>query len=260
MVEVFRQNPRFGVTPTSALPGLIFSAANGRNTPEWNAHYDQEQQERQYRSALRGFIHGWFPDHPVGIDKSRGWIGKWPALKDLYDTPPRMIAPIRDLRGIVASMEKKVLANPHFQNWPPEWRGKTHTLAQRVEMYISTAPLGPVLESIRERLEQQDGGDILYVRAEDFCADPQSYMNIMYQYLGEEYFDHDVENVTQGPVELDSAHGSIFADHTIRQGAITPLEQDWRRYFGEDIDKMLFNRFPWFYQTFYPHVLQQQAA
>src|SRR6056297_2046898 len=112
LCNILSQNPRFEVTPTSPLCEYVnamtraFSASEQRK-----AYLDQDKAASCFRGAIKGAIEGYFSG-PVGIDKSRGWTAKADLLTKIYGQKLKVIVPIRDLRGCVASEEMRFRQNP----------------------------------------------------------------------------------------------------------------------------------------------------
>jgi sulfotransferase len=261
LAEVLRQNPEFSVTPTSALHAIAAGALEGRDSAEWMAHYDQDEQKGRLMSALRGLLFGWFHEARVGVDKSRGWLMRYPLLKEIMgEAPIYLVCPVRDIRGVLASMERLFRADPTFTKWPGEYRGKLLTLEGRIEMYLNTPPLAPALVALKERVIEGSVRRMYVVRAEDFTTYPGKVLPEIYTYLGETPFAHDVTNVEQPRVEHDPAHQSPFADHRIQEGPIRPLSDTWRDVIPPSLSEAIVGEYRWFYSTFYPEVLQSNAA
>lgn len=68
-------------------------------------------------------------------------------------------------------------------------------------------------------------------------------MKKLYTYLGEEYFEHDFNNVGQYTKEHDGVwwpHG----DHSIRT-SIKPLKKEWNDVLGKQLADMVNQKFGW---------------
>ncbi len=61
------------------------------------------------------------------IDKCRGWSVTYDFVNHFYPNP-KVIVMIRDLRAIVASLEKKFRENQHIENGIQNWKISTTSL------------------------------------------------------------------------------------------------------------------------------------
>jgi len=101
--NILAQNPAFYVTPTSGLLELIFGARlNYTNSPEFKA---------QDPAAMEAYFQA-LTDKPYAVDKSRGWGVHFDLLQMIFNEEPKVICMVRDLRQILASLEKKFRQNP----------------------------------------------------------------------------------------------------------------------------------------------------
>jgi hypothetical protein len=76
----------------------------------------------------------------------------------------------------------------------------------------------------------------MFVHAEQLTSDPQSTMDKVWQYLGEEPFTHDVTNVEQYTKEHEL--GWPYGDHSVRS-EVKPLQSDWHDTLGRQISETL---------------------
>jgi sulfotransferase len=113
--NILAQNPQFYVTPTSGLLELVFGARlNYTNNPEFKAQ-DGAQMKKAFLAFNRAGMEAYFQaltDKPYVLDKSRGWGVHFDLLSLIFDEEPKIICMVRDLRQILASMEKKFRENP----------------------------------------------------------------------------------------------------------------------------------------------------
>ena len=86
------------------------------------------------------------------------------------------------------------------------------------------------------------GDKLMFVHAEDLTKDPQSVMNNVWEFLGEEPFIHNTSNVEQYTKENDV--GFPYGDHVIRQ-EVKPLKQDWHETLGRQLSEQLNQKFNW---------------
>jgi len=254
LAAILAQNPRFSVTGTSPLISLINAARHTRAQAAFKALSKTELDVRM-PNALRGIIDGWFESDatPISFDKGRGWMGQLDLLNSLY-SEPRVIAPVRDLRGIIASMEKLRRTNPTV--WtdiakPGDIAGAT--IQSRVESYLTTSPLGIALEQLFEVRQRGMLDQVLVVKAEQLTQSPSAVMRMIHAYLCEDGFVYNFEDIKQTVFENDSVH-EPFGEHDV-QSTLGELPTDWDEVLTPGVAANIKERCAWFYEAFYPNAI-----
>lgn len=250
--NVMAQNPDFYVTPTSGVLELVFAARNNyTNSPEFKAQ-DSQLMKQGFLSFCKSGIEGFFngiTDKPYVMDKSRGWGIHYNFLNQFYPNP-KIVCFVRDLRSVFASMEKNYRKNQHLDSTVVnhgQMRGTT--TEKRVDIWANSQPVGLAIERIEQMLREGIGNHVLFVKFEDFCANPKGEMERIYKYLELPYYEgHDFDNVIQATSEDDSVYG-IYGDHVIRH-KIEPQKPDYKEVLGVNSCNWIRNRFGWFFETF----------
>jgi sulfotransferase len=253
---LLRQNPDLDVTPTGFLLGLLEGMQNQWTaSPTRKAWLDQEAAKERLHRAITGAVNGYLSGAPVSVEKSRGAFAHIEALEAALGEPPKIIAPVRDLRGCLASMEKLWRKNPEYAGF-----GAGTNIGDRTQAWMAqdAPPLGTALSQIRDAFHRGVADKALFVRFEDLAADPEGILRQVYAYLGEPYPEgvHNFDNVQDVNREHDAIHGP-FGDHEIFQGAIRQPPEDWEEYLGPEIPRQLVQNNLWFYNDFYPERLQE---
>ena len=242
LCNLIAQNPRIHATPTSGVHEIGYIARGFFDTDEFKTMLPEDG-ERQYLDFVRGGItHAYdsLTDRPIVVDKCRSWIGH---LDQLYKVFPdaKVIVPVRDVRGVLTSLEKLRRKHPsrftgiekaNPQNWT--------TVEKRSQGWLSIPPLSIAIERIFDALRFKDR--LLFVHAEDLTQDPQATMNKVWEYLGEEPFAHDTNNVEQYTQEHEL--GWPYGDHAIRP-KITPLQPEWNEVLGRQLSEQIRQKFNW---------------
>ena len=183
-------------------------------------------------------------DRPVVVDKCRSWIGSANLLFKLFPDA-KLLVPVRDIRGVLSSMEKKYQEHPGFQlEGSQQDTGRIQTVEGRCQFWLDSAPVGIAVQRIHE-LAKNHRDKVLFVHAEDLTGDTQNTMNRVWEYLGEEPFIHDTQNVEQYTQEHEL--GWPFGDHTIRP-EVKPLKPDWHETLGRQLSEQLKQKFDWINQ------------
>lgn len=234
-VNILAQNPEFDVTPTSGLLSMLTMLRNQwEHQSEFKAAYNEETKE----AALRGLLNGYFHTSrfPVVFDKSRGWPCQIEMAERLLKRRIKILAPVRDVRDVLASFEKLFRKNKDIRPIPGEMQfpGKFQTVAGRCEVWCGVdQPLGSAFNLLRDAIKRGFKDRIHFVEFEKLTAAPKTTMNKVYEFLDIEPFKHDFDNVEQYTQEDDIWHG--YKDlHTIR-AKVEPMEAQWPDVLGRDV-------------------------
>jgi sulfotransferase len=250
--NILGNNPEIYATPTS--PVLDFLHASKRvytQSPVVKAQ-DEAEMKKAFLMYCRFAIHGYFhglTDKPYIIDKSRGWGIARPFLDAFYENP-KIVCMVRDLRDIVASMEKNYRKHPDKWDLSLEEEPQGVTIAERVTMWLnpSAKPVGSSLRNLREILHRGQDSKMLFVKFEDLCLNPKKEMKRVYDYLEIPYFAVDYKNVQQVTHEDDKFHGR-YGDHKI-QNEIKPLISNSKDILGNHICNQVYEKNKWYFDYF----------
>ncbi len=254
--NILAQNPRFHCTPTSGLFDLLFASREQfTRTPEMQAQ-DRDEMKKAFlgycSGALEGYLSG-LTDRPVCVDKSRGWLREYQWLC-LFHPNPKILVPIRDLRAILSSMEKRWQKNAHLHriDLPGDPTGmQMASVEARVAHWLNTAPVGSGITHLMGLVAQGQHARFHVVRYESLTTQPQATMDAIYDYLEEPRYTHDFGRVEQRTHENDSAFRNIYADHVIRS-EVKPVPLDYHETLGKPLANRIKQDNAAFYSTFYP--------
>lgn len=249
--NILAQNPEIYCSPTSGLFSYVDAMRTIYSTDHAIRAQDEQIMENSFRGALKGAIYGYYnsiTDKPYVIDKTRAWNSELNFI-NFYDSEPKVICMIRDLRAVFASMEKKYRANPEKNLAIADWNGLTGTnLDKRIVYWSNNLPIGQTLDRLYDSILTKQHEKVLFIKFEDLCINPKKELKRIYSYLGLKDFQHDFDNVEQLTVEDDRVHG-VFGDHVIRKKVELPKE-DFNEILGEKGCKLVTDGYPWFYELF----------
>lgn len=249
--NILAQNPEIYSTPTSAVYEILLACRTVYSDAHGFKAQDKNEMESGFKSLLKSALYGFYEpitDKPYVIDKCRGWSYDYDFVNE-FDPNPKMICMIRDLRGIYASMEKKFRKNPlldhHLDNWNVL---EGTTTDKRILAWAVNPPIGPAVDRLYQVLLQGIHKNILFIKFEELCSDPELQLKRIYDYLELPYYKHDFNNVKQLTHEDDKIHG-VYGDHKIRN-KVQPVKEDWKEVLGPIACQMIIDKYPWFYNDF----------
>jgi len=235
-----------------AVLELIFGARlNYTNSPEFKAQ-DDAAMKKAFLAFSRAGMEAYFKaltDKPYVVDKSRGWGVHFDLLSLIFDEEPKIVCLVRDLRQILASMEKKFRQNPD-KHRPIENHNNLSgiTTFKRAVMHLQTPPVGLALDRLIEIHQRGWDKKILFIRYEDLAAQPKQTLQKVYAYLGVPEFQHNFQDVAQVTQEDDQAYG-IPGLHAIRP-KVEPLTNDYLSVLGPDAVRFVQSNFAWYFSLF----------
>jgi sulfotransferase len=212
---VLRQNPRFRAgmaSPVGSLLGAVqaqFSAGS-----EFGPVIGQDMRRR----LLRGLFDSYYADThdtPVVFDSNRLWCAKMPSLKDLYPTA-KVIACVRNVAWVMDSIECLYRANPFENTKLFSDDTERNTVYSRVETLAQGGRLvGFAYSALKEAFYGAHAGSLLLVEYELLSQAPDKVMRLVYEFLGEPWFEHDFANVAYDAPAFDQALG-LAGLHRVR--------------------------------------------
>lgn len=201
---ILRQNPRFSAAMSSPV-GSIFNAslsAMGAGN-EFAMFLDEEQKRRILMGIFEGYYHD-APEDAVIFDTNRMWTSRLPALLKLFPEA-KVICCVRNPAWILDSVESLVRKNAFdttriFQN-----EVERATVFSRAEALLGRSRMiGFALAALKEAYYSHQAGSMLLVDYNLLAARPEDTIKLVYQFLGEEPFEHDFDNVSYEAETFDS--------------------------------------------------------
>lgn len=237
LANILNQNPRFAATPTSGLCQLLLGVNQAWNQiPELRASATPPDKVSTLRAMIHGFHEG--ISRPVVFSKSRGWVCAFELMQSLLGYRPKILITIRDVPSILSSCEKLFRREVSNPSSTAKFSPNMETLEGRLAFW--TAPdqiVGSAYNRIRDCAMRGNGDSLHFIEFDKLCAKPKAILKGVYEFLGEEYFEHDFDQIEQSTYEKDSEHG--FVDlHTIRP-KLQPVKKDYREVLGDAVKPYL---------------------
>lgn len=203
---ILRQNPRFHAgmsSPVASLfEGLIAQVSAGS---ELSSMVNQEQRAK----FLRGLFDSYY-DHleePVIFDTNRAWTAQLPALMQVFPDA-KVVCLVRDVAWIMDSMERQFRQNAFEHTRLFNNPGERSTVYTRVEALAGANRLvGFPWHALREACYSEFAERIVIVEYDLLTARPEEVFMLLYDFMDEEYFEHDFAGVDYDAPQFDSQLG-----------------------------------------------------
>jgi sulfotransferase len=248
--NILGNNPDIYATPTSGLLEMLNASKRIYTSSNNFKAQDELEMKKGFLMYSHYAIHGYFngiTDRPYAIDKSRGWAVSIPYLESFYEKP-KVICMVRDLRDIVASMEKNFRKFPYKWDTSDDYEAQGVSVGQRVNKWMNPEerPVGHTLNNLKEVFHRGNDKKMLFVKFEDLTNNPEKEMRRVYEYLELPYYHIDYQNVTQVTKEDDKFHGR-YGQHKI-QTQIKPIISNAKSILGENIYRQLYEKNEWYFK------------
>ncbi|MGF6152318.1 sulfotransferase [Pseudomonas fluorescens] len=219
---ILLQNPRFHAGMTSPVGSLFTSVLEQCSAgSEFGAVIDTPLRRR----LLRGLFDSFYADQadtPVIFDTNRQWCSRQPALRELFPEA-KTIACVRNVAWVMDSLERLYRANP-FENtklFNDEIERNTvysrcETLAQRNRL------VGFAWTALKEAYYGENADSLLIVDYDLLSQAPDRVMRLIYDFIGEPWFEHDFKNLAYDAPEFDQALGVSGLHKVKRTVALEP--------------------------------------
>ena len=242
LCNVLMQNPRFWASATSGILDVMFGVRNQWDKLIEFRAMDPAESDAAKLRVLRGILDAYYADvdRPVIFDKSRGWLAYLEMAEAVLEREVRVLVPVRDLRDVLASFEllwRKTSATRQMAQEPANYF-QFQTVEGRCEVWCrADQPVGLAYNRVKDALARGFRDRMHFVEFEKLTRNPKRTMRRVYEFLGEEYFDHDFDHVEQVTFENDEVHG-IPNLHAIRS-KITPVPPRWPGVLGDIAEKYI---------------------
>ena len=243
LCNLLAQNPRVHATATSPLHEIGYIARKVFQTEEAKA-IGGDVLETMFNDYLRGGVANAFnslTDRPVVADKCRSYIGHLDMIFQIWPNA-KVLVPVRDVRGILCSMEKIRQKHPApFNGFEEQNPANFTTIEKRAQGWLQYPPVGIAIERLFEAVSRFKN-KLHFVHSEDLTSNPKETMQSVWNYLEEDFNDHDFDNVQQYTKEVEV--GWPYGDHTIRQ-KVKPLPVDYDKILGKQLSDAIKQKFAW---------------
>ncbi|MEM7057622.1 MAG: sulfotransferase [Pseudomonadota bacterium] len=203
LAAILRQNPRFHAGMTSPVGPLFNACLNAMGAENEFAVFFNDDQKR---AILKGVFDNYY-DHvetsEICFDTNRMWTSRMSAVRQLYPDA-KMICCVRNPAWVFDSVERLIRKNAFdvsrmFNN--PQERSTIFTRADA--LLHPNRMIGFAWSAMKEAYYSADSDMMLLVDYDLLASRPGEVLPLIYQFIGEEPFDHDFENVEYEAEDFD---------------------------------------------------------
>lgn len=201
---ILKQNPRFHSSITDPLATLVKGVIE---TSQEGPGMKSEVPIQRRKNLVEGLFNGFYKDidSPVIFNTNRAWTLLTPQIKELYPSS-KMIVCVRDINWILDSFEVAHRKNPLSTNTVTG--GLSGTVYSRVETLMDEKGIvGFPYIGIKQAITSNEKSMLMLVEYNQLCKTPEQMLKSIYNFIGEDYFEHDFNNVEGSWDEYDAEIG-----------------------------------------------------
>lgn len=265
--NVLNQHPDITIEMDSCLADILTNISQHSEKTYSETQHTMKEMKDLYYSFMRSGIVGWITklcDTEIYLDKDRSWAVDFDLLFNLVPNT-KVIFLVRDLRGVVSSLEKletfeRVMSPSTEVLYDFEDRDEYHNedlMDKRINSYLKQDMIYTPLFAIKEALdcERDYLRNFKFVTYENFIENPRKVLDEIYKFVGIKQFDNDLNNITQDP--FHDASYAPWGNHTI-QSKLIPKKENYKFPLIKRRSQLkMLNDYAWFYQYFYPTIYRE---
>ncbi|WP_230533013.1 sulfotransferase family protein [Microvirga roseola] len=220
---LLRQNPAFSAGISSPL-GSLFQA--NRNAMGAWSETSVLMTDAHRGRILRSLFDAYYADQDdkrVIFDTNRSWCARLPALKRLFPDA-KVICCVRSVAWIMDSVERLIRQNAFHESRLFNNDSERSTVYTRVDALSQHDRfVGYAWSALKEAVYGEHADSLLLVDFDLLTAAPDRVLNLIYDFIGEPAFEHDVNNVVFDAPDFDQNLG-LPGLHRIRP-KVSPIQR-----------------------------------
>jgi sulfotransferase len=215
LAALLLQNPRFHAGMTSPVGALFSSMLTQCSAGSEFAPVLDLGMRRRLLLSLFETYYAEQASKGVIFDTNRQWCARLPALFDLFPQT-KVIACVRNVAWVLDSIERLYRGNPYENTRLFIDEGERNTVYSRCETLAQrNRVVGYAWSALKEAYYGEHAGSMLVVEYEMLAQAPEKVLRLIYEFIGEPWFEHDFFNVHYDAPSFDEALG-ISGLHRVR--------------------------------------------
>lgn len=232
---ILNQNPRFYSGPSSPVVPTMLTLEQSLNQDELFLAFPKFDFAKNLISSVLDQYYS-DTDKPVVFEKNRSWVNRIDYINGYFGIEnPKILYPVRNVSEILASFISMIHRNPHIVNERLNFidqslvqQGIPLNDENRCRAIAGPGILGQSFDGLKKALSEGYRNNIHFVEYKDLVNNPKQTMQKIYDFLGEEYFEHDFNNIVNIHQENDAQIYGFQDMHAVRKTvgstAVSPEE------------------------------------
>ena len=215
LAGILRQNPRFHAGMTSPVGAMYMALEKSMSRRNESAVFIEPTQRRDVLTGLFANYYREIQATKVVFDTNRMWCAKLPALSQLFPDA-RVICCVRDVNWIMDSIERLVRRNAFEPSGMFGYQSGGTVFSRIMAVASSDGLVGYALDALKDGFFGEQAASMILVEYDALVTEPRRTLGAIYEFICEEWYDHDFDNVEYDAEEFDMALGAPGL-HTIRR-------------------------------------------
>lgn len=204
LAGILRQNPQFHAAMTGPVGTLFKLIHNAMGAGNETALFIDDDKKKALLKAMFDTYYAEQQDKTIIFDTNRAWCSRLPALMQIYPDA-KVICCVRNVAWIMDSIERLVRKNAFIPSNMFGNADERATVFSRVEALAHRDRLvGFAWSSLKEAYYGEYSSSLLLVEYDLLAQRPKESIDLIYQFLGQEPFPHDFDNVDYSEPEFDA--------------------------------------------------------
>ncbi|WP_080639431.1 sulfotransferase family protein [Teredinibacter turnerae] len=215
LAGLLRQNPRFHAAMSSPVSNLMNSILEQTGAgSEFYSFFNADKRKRLCKSLFEAY-YAEQENPPIIFDTSRAWTARLHQLVELFGDF-KVICCVRNPAWIMDSFERIHRKNP-FDYSRMFSAGNRATVYSRCETLAnSNGALGGAWTALKEAYYGDFSDRLLLIDYQLLTQHPSRTLELLYQFIGEDFYQHDFDNVEYEATEFDQQLG-VRDLHTVQR-------------------------------------------
>lgn len=211
------QNPRIKsgiISPVGSMCNSLLNIMGAKG--EFATVFTEKQKNQMLTGVFRSYYDEVDDEVDMVFDNNRSWTGKLHILNQLFDDV-KVVCCVRDISWIMDSFERLFHKHPLTHSKMFENDRERQTVYTRSEALTGDSRIvGYSISALKAACYGLYASSLLLVDYEILAKFPQKTMDLVYDFIGEESFENDINNLDFKEEEFDAGVG-IPGLHTIRK-------------------------------------------
>ena len=239
---ILNQNPNFYSGPSSPIISSIHTLNQNLLTDKVYFAYPKEKEAKLMISSL---IDNYYSDRKENVifDKNFLWTSRVDYAKHFVNDDVKIICTMRDAEEILASFIQMIKRNPYQEGNPRINFIDEELVKNGIPIsdttrcdFIASANgiLGQSSQAISKAIKEGHSDKILFVEYHNLVDSPLNTMKEIYDFLGEDYYEHTFDNLENKYREKDLEVYGLSDMHEIRP-VLEDISEDPKKILPEEI-------------------------
>jgi len=198
---ILDQNPRFSASvsgPLARFTRAIIAESSSQGG------YRHECPPEKRKKILRALFNAYHDEPTVGVyfNHNRGWPLIFPLVKELYPDAKLLLC-VRDLGWVLDSFETLIRKNPLVNTTMFTQEENTSVYTRAATLLRADRVVGFAYNAVKQAITSEFKNDVMVIEYDYLARNPEQILRAVYNFIGEEYHEHDFSDVAASYDEFD---------------------------------------------------------